>query len=95
LKITKKEVGYIAHLARLDFSEDEKGKLTSQLNTILMYMDMLNRVDTARIQPATHAVSLDNVFRDDIEKKSTGVEIALANAPDGTMGLFGVPRVID
>jgi len=95
LKITKKEVGYIAHLARLDFSEDEKGKLTSQLNTILMYMDMLNRVDTARIQPATHAVSLDNVFRDDTEKKSTGVEIALANAPDGTMGLFGVPRVID
>ncbi|MBW2545427.1 MAG: Asp-tRNA(Asn)/Glu-tRNA(Gln) amidotransferase subunit GatC [Deltaproteobacteria bacterium] len=95
MKITKKEVGYIAHLARLDFSEDEKGKLTSQLNTILMYMDMLNRVDTARIQPATHAVSLDNVFRDDIEKKSTGVEIALANAPDGTMGLFGVPRVID
>ncbi|MBW2650148.1 MAG: Asp-tRNA(Asn)/Glu-tRNA(Gln) amidotransferase subunit GatC [Deltaproteobacteria bacterium] len=95
MKITKKEVGYIAHLARLDFSEDEKGKLTSQLNTILMYMDMLNRVDTARIQPATHAVSLDNVFRDDTEKKSTGVEIALANAPDGTMGLFGVPRVID
>ncbi|MCK4534279.1 MAG: Asp-tRNA(Asn)/Glu-tRNA(Gln) amidotransferase subunit GatC [Syntrophobacterales bacterium] len=95
MKITKEEAGHIAHLARLDLSEDEKGKLTSQLNTILMYMDMLNRVDTARIQPATHAISLDNVFRNDTEKKSTGAEIALANAPDGNMGFFGVPKVIE
>ena len=95
MKITTQEVGYIAHLARLDFSESEKGKLTTQLNTILMYMEMLNRIDTTRVKPATHAVSLDNVFREDTEKKSTGVKIALADAPDGTMGLFGVPRVIE
>ncbi len=95
MKITKKEVGYVAHLARLDFSEDEKGKLTSQLNTILVYMDILNRIDTAGIQPVTHAISLDNVLRDDTEKKSIGAEIALASAPDGNMGFFGVPRVIE
>ncbi len=95
MKITKKEVGHIAHLARLDFSEDEKGKFASQINTILMYMNILNRIDTAGIQPVTHAISLDNVLRDDTEKKSIGAEIALANAPDGNMGFFGVPKVIE
>jgi len=95
VKITKKEVRHVAHLARLKFSEDEERKFTSQLNTILTYMDILSRVDTAGIKPMTHAISLDNVFRDDTEKKSTGAEIALANAPDGNMGLFGVPKVIE
>ena len=95
MKITEKEIAHVAHLARLDFSEDEKGKFTSQINTILMYMDILKRIDTAGIQPVTHAISLNNVLRDDTEKKSTGTEIALANAPDGNMGLFGVPKVIE
>jgi len=95
LKITSKEVGYVAHLARLDLSEDEKAKMTSQLNDILMYMDILNRVDTAGIEPMTHATSMGNVFRDDEEKKSIGVETALANAPEGEMGFFGVPKIIE
>jgi len=95
VKITKEEVRHVAHLARMNFSEDEEGKLTSQLNSILMYMDILNGVDTAGIQPMTHAISLGNVFRDDTEKKSLGVKIALAGAPDGEMGFFGVPRVIE
>lgn len=95
MKITTQEVGYVAHLARLDLSEDEKSTLTSQLNNILMYMDILNGVDTEGIAPMTHAISLDNVLRDDTEKKSIGVGIALANAPDGNMGFFGVPRVIE
>jgi len=95
VKITKKEVRHVAHLARLKFSEDEERKFTSQLNTMLTYMDILSRVDTAGIQPVTHAVSLGNVFRDDTEKKSTGADVALAGAPDGNMGLFGVPKVIE
>ncbi|MBW2599938.1 MAG: aspartyl/glutamyl-tRNA amidotransferase subunit C, partial [Deltaproteobacteria bacterium] len=37
MKITKEEVRHVAHLARMNFSEDEEGKLTSQLNSILMY----------------------------------------------------------
>ncbi len=95
MKITKNEVGYVAHLARLDFNEDEKETFTSQINTILMYMDILNGIDTTGIEPMTHAVSLDNVTRDDTVKKSMGPESALAGAPDGNMGFFGVPKVIE
>lgn len=95
MKITAQEVGYVAHLARLDLSEEEKSTLTSQLNNILLYMDILNGVDTEGIEPMTHAISLNNVLRDDEEKKSVGVEQALANAPDGDMGFFGVPKIIE
>ena len=93
VKITKKEVRHVAHLARLEFSEDEERKVTSQINTILMYMDILSRVDTAGIKPMTHAISLDNVFRDDIEKKSTGAEIALAAPRTGTWASSVFPRL--
>ncbi len=89
------EVGYVAHLARLDLGEDEKETFTSQLNNILLYMEILNGVDTEGIKPMTHAIAQANVFRDDEERKSIGVETALANAPDGEMGFFGVPRIIE
>jgi len=95
VKITKEEVRHVAHLARLNFSEDEEEKFTSQLNSILMYMDILNGMDTAGIQPMTHAISLGNVFRDDTGKESLGAEIALEGAPDGKMGFFGVPKIIE
>jgi len=51
LKITKEEVEYVAHLARLEFTETEKVRLTTQLNDILMYMDKLNRVNTTGVEP--------------------------------------------
>jgi aspartyl-tRNA(Asn)/glutamyl-tRNA(Gln) amidotransferase subunit C len=95
LKITKEEVGHVAHLARLDFSEEEKEKFTSQLNDILLYMDILNKIDTADVEPETHAISLNNVFREDVEKESAGSKSALSNAPDDNGECFRVPRVIE
>lgn len=95
MKITTQEVGYVAHLARLDIDEAEKETFTSQLNNILQYMEILNAVDTEGVSPMTHAISQSNVFREDEEKESIGVERALANAPDGDMGFFGVPRIIE
>jgi aspartyl-tRNA(Asn)/glutamyl-tRNA(Gln) amidotransferase subunit C len=95
VKITMQEVGYVSHLARLDLGEDEKETFTSQLNNILLYMEILNGVDTEGIKPMTHAISQSNVFRDDEERKSIGAEMALTNAPDGEMGFFGVPKIIE
>lgn len=95
MKITKHEVEYVAHLARLQFDEEEKEKFTSQLNDILVYMDILNKVDTSGIEPATHAIDLTNAFRDDIVKESIGTEVTLTNAPDKFGDCFKVPRVIE
>ena len=93
--ITKEEVGHVAHLARLHFNEAEQEKFTSQLNDILIYIDKLNQVDTTDIQPTTHAISLNNAFRDDVVKESLGRDLAMANAPDEKENSFRVPKVIE
>ncbi len=93
--ITKEEVGHVAHLARLHFNEAEQDKFTSQLNDILIYIDKLNQVDTTDIQPTTHAISLNNAFRDDVVKESLGRDLAMANAPDEKENSFRVPKVIE
>jgi aspartyl-tRNA(Asn)/glutamyl-tRNA(Gln) amidotransferase subunit C len=95
LKITKEEVEYVAHLARLDFSEAEKVKFTSQLNNILMYMDKLNEVDTTGIEPMSHAIALQNAFRNDAVEESLGLELSLSNAPEARGPFFRVPKVIE
>jgi len=70
LKITKEQVEYVAHLARLEFSEQEKEKFTTQLNDILLYMEKLNEVDTTGVEPETHAIAIQNAFREDIVQES-------------------------
>jgi aspartyl-tRNA(Asn)/glutamyl-tRNA(Gln) amidotransferase subunit C len=95
LKISKEEVGHVAHLARLNFSEEEIKTYTSQLNDILMYMDILNKLDTSDVAPMTHAISLTNALRDDVKRESLGTDRALANAPEEAGDFFKVPRVID
>jgi len=95
LKITKEEVAYVAHLARLEFSETEKETFTGQLNDILLYMDKLNEVDTAGVEPLSHAISLSNAFREDEARESLSQERSLANAPDPRGEFFRVPKVIE
>jgi len=93
--ISRKEVEYVAHLARLRFSEEEKDKITAQLNDILMYIDKLNQVDTSGIEPTTHAINLNNAFRDDEVRQSLGRDLAMSNAPDEERNSFRVPKVIE
>ncbi|MDQ5984762.1 MAG: Glutamyl-tRNA(Gln) amidotransferase subunit C [Syntrophus sp. SKADARSKE-3] len=95
MKITKEEVAHVAHLARLEFGEEEMGKFTSQLNDILLYMEKLNAVDTEGIAPMTHATVLHNAFREDVVHPSLPHEQALANAPDPKGEFFRVPKVIE
>jgi len=95
LKITKDEVIHVARLARLAFTEAETEKFTSQLNDILLYMEMLNRVDTTGVAPMTHAIAQTNAFRQDSVTPSLGRDLSLANAPDVRGDFFRVPKVIE
>jgi aspartyl-tRNA(Asn)/glutamyl-tRNA(Gln) amidotransferase subunit C len=94
MPVTIKDVEHIAELARLDFSEEENGKLTAQLNSILAYMEQLNTLDTSGVEPLAHVIELSNVFRDDVVKPGLTTEEALKNAPARTEKFFRVPKVI-
>ncbi len=95
MKITKQEVDHVALLARLKFSETEKERFTTQLNSILEYMDKLKELDTSRVEPTFHAVGRKNVFREDQVLSSSPQDLTLSNAPDGDRGFFRVPKIIE
>lgn len=94
MSVTIKDVEHIAALAKLEFSEAEKEKFTHQFNEILGYMEQLNSVDTANVEPLAQVIELKNVFRSDNVTPSTPTETALMNAPAATEEHFKVPKVI-
>ena len=94
MSVTLKDVDHIAKLARLEFNDEEKEKLTHQLNSILVYMEQLNKLDTDKVEPLSHVIDLDNVLREDVVKPGLSVEEALKNAPSKTESFFKVPKVI-
>lgn len=94
MSVTRKDVEYIAGLARLKFEGEELENFTKDLNEILTYMEKLNELDTENVEPLSHPVEGFNVFRDDAVKPSVSTEEALRNAPDKDESFFKVPKVI-
>jgi aspartyl-tRNA(Asn)/glutamyl-tRNA(Gln) amidotransferase subunit C len=94
MAVTKKDVEYIAELAKLKFKDEELEKFTEQLNEILAYVEKLNELDTTNVEPLSHPVEGSNVFREDNVKPSIDREEALKNAPDRSELFFKVPKVI-
>lgn len=95
MSVTKKDVEYIAELARLKFKEEELESFTHQLNEILSYIDKLNELNTDDVEPLSHPIENINVFRNDELKQSISTEDALRNASDKTDEFFKVPKVIN
>jgi aspartyl-tRNA(Asn)/glutamyl-tRNA(Gln) amidotransferase subunit C len=95
MKISKQEVEHVAKLARLELSEQEKEKLTDQLSNILTYVEKLNELDTAGVEPTAHVLDIENVMREDVAGESLTQEKALANAPEKSAGHYRVPKIIE
>lgn len=94
MALTTADVQKVAELARLDLSPDELTALTTQLSSILGYIEVLNEVDTTGVEPMVHAMELRNVFRDDVCKPSLPRSEALANAPKTDGKYFLVPTIV-
>ncbi|MDI6877886.1 MAG: Asp-tRNA(Asn)/Glu-tRNA(Gln) amidotransferase subunit GatC [Desulfitobacteriaceae bacterium] len=94
MKISRQAVEHVALLARLELSEQEIGTYTEQLNTILDYAAILEKLDTSEVQPTAHAVPLHNVLREDEVRVSMPQEKVLQNAPDAENGFFRVPKIV-
>ena len=95
MKITQQEVEHVAKLARLEFSEQEKEKLTQQLSNILTYVEKLGELDTKGVEPTSHVLDIKNVMRDDVIAGSLPQDRALANAPEKAAGHYKVPLIIE
>lgn len=98
MKITEKEVRYVADLANLKLREDEVVKFTKDLDEILVHMDKLAEIDTGDIAPMAQVLyeaEETATLRADEEVPPLGQQAALANAPQSGAGYFKVPLVIE
>ena len=85
----------MAALARLKFSPEEEQVLTEQLDKILQYMEKLNQLDTANVEPLAHVVDIVNAFREDKITHEPSTETLLSNAPAREKNFFKVPKIIE
>ena len=98
MKITEKEVRYVAALANLELTEEEVHKFSADLSDILTHMDKLNEIDTSAVAPMAqvlYGAEETATLRDDIEGPTIDNATALANAPLSGNGYFKVPKVIE
>lgn len=95
MSLSLDEVRKVAKLARLELPEGELAGVADRLNRILGYIDQLQQVDTAGVEPLAHPLPVQNVFRDDEPVPSLTPDEALANAPKRAGNYFGVPAVFD
>jgi aspartyl-tRNA(Asn)/glutamyl-tRNA(Gln) amidotransferase subunit C len=95
MALTRSQVEHVARLARLSLSEAEKEMYTEQLSRILEHVESLNRLDTADVPPTYHAVSLQNVLREDKPHLSLDRDKVLSQAPEAEAGCFKVPKITE
>ena len=93
-ELSEEQVRNVAMLSRLELTDDEIRHFTKDLGSILGYVEQLNELDTSTVPPTSHSFHVENVFREDIVRKSLSNEEALANAPDHEDECFKVPAVL-
>ncbi|MFN3322912.1 MAG: Asp-tRNA(Asn)/Glu-tRNA(Gln) amidotransferase subunit GatC [Bryobacteraceae bacterium] len=98
MKITEKEVRYIADLANLRLSEEEVHRFAADLDEILTHVDKLNELDVSGVEPMAQVLydaGETATLREDVEGPTLPNEEALANSPQAGAGYFKVPKVIE
>lgn len=89
--IDRDQVLHVARLARLRLSEDEVGRMSSELSSILDHIEKIEELDLDDVEPTSHVVEVENVLREDEPRPSWPREQILEGAPDVAEGGFRVP----
>jgi aspartyl-tRNA(Asn)/glutamyl-tRNA(Gln) amidotransferase subunit C len=111
MKVTEKDVAYVADLANLELTTDERARMLRDLNSILEYVDRLNELNTDKVLPMAQVSARQGVdesreggerfadaMREDVRnglRESLPHELALKNAPETDDTFFEVPKVIE
>jgi len=107
MKVTEKDVRYVADLANLELTEAERTRMVRDLNSILEHIDRLNQLDTTKVAPMaqvsdrygdpakTGTARFEHAMRADALGTCLTREAALGNAPETDGKFFKVPKVIE
>lgn len=91
----KIDVAYVADLARLELTDEEKALFQPQLENIVSYVEKISGVDVEGVEPMMHGRALVNAFREDEVRPSLDREKALANAPARVGDEFLLPKIVE
>lgn len=95
MNVDEKLIDDLAHLARLEFKQDEKVRIQNDLNRMIGFLNKLNELDTSNVEPLIYMSDERNLLRDDVAETGLSQKDALKNAPKKDSDYFKVPKVID
>ena len=108
MKVTEKDVLYVADLANLELTDAERTRMVKDLNSILEHIERLNQLDTSNVEPMAQTADRYGVdesktgsarfayaMRADVPCPSLSHDDALGNAPNSDGTFFKVPKVIE
>lgn len=93
--IGPEQIEYLEGLARIRLTEDEKQRTQRDLSNILVYIDKLDELDTMGVEPMSHTVPMEPVFREDQAVNGDCRTAILRNAPEQKNGYFKVPMAVE
>jgi aspartyl-tRNA(Asn)/glutamyl-tRNA(Gln) amidotransferase subunit C len=88
-------IDYVANLARLNLTAEEKAAFARQLGDILHHIEQLTKVDVTGVEPTAHAFPVENVWSADVAREGLSVTDALRNAPAQRENMISVPKVVE
>jgi aspartyl-tRNA(Asn)/glutamyl-tRNA(Gln) amidotransferase subunit C len=91
--LSREDVIHVAHLARLELSDEEVELFTAQLRTVLDHAADVAALDLTHLPPSSHPIALENVLRADEPRPSLDRREVLAFAPLVEDHRFRVPRI--
>ncbi|TMH72758.1 MAG: Asp-tRNA(Asn)/Glu-tRNA(Gln) amidotransferase subunit GatC [Betaproteobacteria bacterium] len=95
MSLTLADVQRIAHLARIEITDEQARAAQAQLNDIFAMIEQISRVDATGVAPMTHPLDGAQRLREDVVEPPPDRDELLRNAPAQQQGLFLVPRVIE
>ena len=95
MKITTELIDYISELSRLELEAGEKRDMTAELERIVAYMDVLDKLDTTGVEPMSHVFPVKNVLREDEAAPSQDRAELLAGSPAPDREAFLVPKTVE
>jgi len=95
MALTKEDVEHIAHLARLEVSDDEIAEYVAKLSGIIDFVAQLGELDTSAVEPMAHPLDMGQRLREDSVTEQDQRQALQRNAADVDDGYYIVPRVID
>ncbi len=95
MSLTLEQVKRIAHLARIEISDDEALTTQGHLNGIFQLIEQMQAVDTSGVEPMAHAQDVSQRLREDVVSEENRRAAYQAVAPETEAGLYLVPKVME